>query len=368
MGILNRLFGGKKVESPISNANRNVRSKEFEIILPPAGGPITANFKGNYKSCFIDKFGRKVIEVPKPYSGLVFHDGMCLISTDGHGAKYGFINKEGKVIGDSSYYSANDFCEGLAAVATDRGKWGFINKTGKIAIPIKFNHAGNFNDGLARVSIYDKWGFINYKGKIAIPQIDTVKDVRQFSEGLAPFYQGDKWGFLNKKGELTIAARFDKVSHFSEGLAGVMQGDKWGYIDRAGQWVVKPSFSLHSKFSESLAYVYPFKYIDTSGKTVIDFQEWKKLPNGLGRFQEGLASVRINDKLGFIDKQGTIIVPIEYDESVSALRFSEGLAGVTKDKKKCYINRRGDVVILTDAGGIHDFHEGLASLQWFGPV
>jgi hypothetical protein len=365
MGILNRLFGGNKVEDPISDANRNLKAKEFEIILSPVEGPITANFKGNYRSCFIDKSGRKVIEVPTPYSGLLFSDGMCHISTGGAQAKHGFINKEGKVIGDSSYYSAGFFSEGLAAVATDRGKWGFINKTGKMVIPIKFSQAGHFSDGLAGVMQGGKWGFINYKGKTRIRPNAAWKDIREFSEGLAPVRIDGKWGFINKKGKLTVATRFDKVHPFSEGLAGVMQGGKWGYIDRTGQWVIKPSFSRVSRFSESLAYVYPFKYIDTSGNTVIDFQEWKKLPNGCGRFQEGLASVSINDKWGFIDKQGTIVVPIEYESSSIYPEFSEGLADVTKDKKNCYINRRGDVVILTDADSTVGFSEGLASLSYF---
>ena len=44
-----------------------------------------------------------------------------------------------------------------------------------------------------------------------------------------------------------------------------------------------------------------------------------------GGFSEGLARVKLNDKLGFIDKTGKQVVPCVYDD---AWNFSEGLARV----------------------------------------
>ncbi len=43
-------------------------------------------------------------------------------------------------------------------------------------------------------------------------------------------------------------------------------------------------------------------------------------------FSEGLASVRIDDKWGSIDKSGEIVIRPQFD---SALEFSEGLASVS---------------------------------------
>ncbi len=43
----------------------------------------------------------------------------------------------------------------------------------------------------------------------------------------------------------------------------------------------------------------------------------------LRSFQEGLALIELNDKYGFIDKTGNVVIPLQFDY---AHDFSEGLA------------------------------------------
>ncbi|MBF7048142.1 WG repeat-containing protein, partial [Campylobacter volucris] len=57
--------------------------------------------------------------------------------------------------------------QGMAAVEIDN-KWGFIDKNGKLIIEAKYDNAYDFSEGLARVELNGKWGFINKKGEIAI--------------------------------------------------------------------------------------------------------------------------------------------------------------------------------------------------------
>ena len=59
-------------------------------------------------------------------------------------------------------------------------------------------------------------------------------------------------------------------------------------------------------------------------------------------FQEGRAKVKKNGKYGFIDINGTEVVPFIYDEAWS---FSEGRAEVKKDDKWGYVDLNGNEII-----------------------
>ena len=59
------------------------------------------------------------------------------------------------------------------------------------------------------------------------------------------------------------------------------------------------------------------------------------------RFSEGLASVELNNKWGFIDTTGKIVIPFVYE---SFSNFVKGLALVTINNKSFYINKKGECV------------------------
>ena len=74
-------------------------------------------------------------------------------------------------------------------------------------------------------------------------------------------------------------------------------------------------------------------------------------------FSEGLAKVRLNDKYGFIDKSGNEVIPLKYDY---ACEFSEGLAKVYLNYKYGFIDKGGNEVIPFKYDVAEDFSEGLA--------
>ncbi|PPJ62334.1 WG repeat-containing protein [Cuspidothrix issatschenkoi] len=61
-----------------------------------------------------------------------------------------------------------------------------------------------------------------------------------------------------------------------------------------------------------------------------------------GYFHEGLASVNIDDKWGYIDKTGKIVIPLQFNKVGN---FHEGLAGVEIDYKWGYIDKTGKIVV-----------------------
>ena len=101
---------------------------------------------------------------------------------------------------------------GLFPIQQD-GKWGYIDKEGKLVIPSQFDRADLFLEGLALINVGFKPGYL--QGRIG----------------------GDngKWGYIEPTGKIVIKPQFDNARSFSEGLALVWIGRKAGFIDKAGK-------------------------------------------------------------------------------------------------------------------------------------
>ncbi len=77
-------------------------------------------------------------------------------------------------------------------------------------------------------------------------------------------------------------------------------------------------------------------------------------------FKDGLASVEIDEKCGYIDKDNNVVIPLDYD---TAMSFSEGLAMVVKGDKCGYINKNNEVVIPFEYDAGTPFEDGEAKIK-----
>ena len=95
------------------------------------------------------------------------------------GSKFGFFNKQGRVVIMPQFDFAARFSQSLAAVCmgcrqhrmgehsmTVGGKWGYISNQGHIVIPLQFDAAGDFEKGKAHVSLNGKRMLIDRKGHV----------------------------------------------------------------------------------------------------------------------------------------------------------------------------------------------------------
>lgn len=255
------------------------------------------------------------------------------------------------------------------------GQWSFIDVTGKTIIKPQFEYAGEFSNGLALVRIGGKYGYIDETGTFAInPQFDgDVQPVERmsFREGLAAVRVEAKIGYINKAGKFVIKPQFDDAFSFSEGLAEVKIQCKdkfmnWdcgeGYVNRRGKWFKKlPTGSSGRSFSENLAAVRDVNgkwgFIDKFGRTVIESQF-----DLAYSFSEGLASVVVGKKSGFINRMGKFVISPKYDE-MFGMKFSEGLARVQENGMYGYIDKSGQYVIRPQYDYANDFSHGLASVR-----
>lgn len=277
---------------------------------------------------------------------------------------------------------ANNFCEDLALIEKD-GKWGFINKKGKIIIQSQdFQDyvPSDFHEGL--VSLYHKRQydvvFIDKKGKLVKIAIDNGNNPLLKPNILSGFNGGlhrislsinqfeAKYGYMDKTGKVLIQPQFNKATNFHEDMAYVEKDSIPYFINKNGIVTIKlKNYGYwEEKFSDGLLLIrddndkaHPFKYIDSKGNIVLN----APLSGGSYTygFTEGLASIKVDNKWGWFDKKGSIVIQPQFEATGI---FSNGLAGVVKNHKSGYIDKTGQVVILPQFEGSRDFTEGFAAV------
>jgi hypothetical protein len=214
--------------------------------------------------------------------------------------------------------------------AEQGNKWGYVDSTGTFLIRPQFDSADPFSDGVAEIELNNRFGFIDTSGRF-------VAQPKYFSVG--PFKEGFAWVMTRRPltplgtgeygvalfGRVTYIDRSgreirhpffaENVSDFSEGLAAVRPGKVWGgcdnevgYLNTNGEWSIKPQFDEAGEFSEGLAAVNhgakchgggKWGYIDKEGKVAIPFEY-----NFARQFKNGHACVRGREQWKLIDAKG----------------------------------------------------------------
>jgi len=304
--------------------------------------------------------------IPFQYDSLSqFSEGLAAFKYNG---SWGFIDKTGKEIIPCVWKRVRDFSEGLTAVQNDAGKWGYIDKTGKEMIPFVWKGVKEFSEGLTAVqNDAGKWGYIDKNGREIIPFI--WNNASSFSEGLAAVENDTKEkGFIDKEGKLIIPCKWNMALDFYEGVAIVSKIGNCILIDKNGEEVKMQSRYLIVPFSEGLAGAIDFDktrglkvgFIDKNGDVIVPINaKWK----GMSPFSEGLAAMQNREKetWGYIDKNGYDVLPYTW---IATSQFSEGLAAVQNNNHAWgYIDKTGDRAIPFIWKSAYSFCDSVAVVQ-----
>jgi hypothetical protein len=79
-----------------------------------------------------------------------------------------------------------------------------------------------------------------------------------------------------------------------------------------------------------------------------------------GPYCDGLARVKINQKWGFIDTTGNVVVPPKYNQVEN---FVDGLAKVRTGQRWGLVDKTGAVIIKPTFEWIYDFNDGIAKVK-----
>lgn len=141
-----------------------------------------------------------------------------------------------------------------------------------------------------------------------------------FAQELSVIESNEKYGFENAQGKIVIQAVYDRAEDFSDNLALVMKNNKFGFIDKKGIVKIPLKYDNAESFYEGLAKV-----------------------NQGAEFSELIG--RLGGTWGLINKEGKVIIPIEY-RGIDFIANGEILA--TKDNKGYIFNRKGKLIRIND--------------------
>ncbi len=286
--------------------------------------------------------------IPLAYKIISYPAEAIYLAEDING-KYGFFDQLGNKITEFEYDNANSFSSGLAAVCK-KGLWGFINNKGKMVIPLQFDGAStdsewadlfgaldfgyNFSDNYAVVSKDGYAGVIDKTGAVIIPfefetlEVDANKNVIAEKCEEQSTYCG--YGLIDLSGKVILPFNYSHIE-FSSGVYRLFQGSSMdelfefpegGYMGLANSAgvVIAPCIFDNAEYS-------PIDDIFDGFNT--------------GRFKqtslkEGLINISKNEKWGYLNEQGKVAIPFQFE---SATSFNNDSAEVTLNGQKIFINK-----------------------------
>lgn len=125
-------------------------------------------------------------------------DGYTTVQKDG---KYGYMDKNGRLVIDCIYFQAFDFGQGLALVCQDRNTCGYVDRNNKTRIPFRYHQdfSSRFKEGFSRVDTGRYFGYINRRGEEVIPlKYYTPYDYVYFRNGTVKLLDMDFYAEYSK--------------------------------------------------------------------------------------------------------------------------------------------------------------------------
>ncbi|PHS01107.1 MAG: hypothetical protein COA78_23050 [Blastopirellula sp.] len=228
--------------------DQNPLTSEFDIkvIVGPSGA-------------FVPDYVYDPYENWNPPEGIVPHFQFTedLIVVSSLDEKFGYADRNGKIVIPAVYEDADPFREGFAAVMKE-GKKGYINKHGMNVIDCLYEKANSFDQGIASVKMQDQWHFINKDGEIVHKW--PHRYTPEAFDGLSKCYDSDTklYGYCLPSGEWKIPPLYKSARYFSRGVAGVIPNDasQSGYINQGGNLeVAVPNAKSMGFFTNGFAWI-----------------------------------------------------------------------------------------------------------------
>lgn len=292
---------------------------------------------------FIDKSGAIVIPIIYDYVE-PFYKGTAIVKLD---KKIQIIDKTGKTIKDLKYSGLGFSREDATNVKLD-GKYGRIERaTGKEILPPLYDALQRFQkDMTAWAQLNGKWGMIDKSGKVIVPFKYNERDYLWDSDDLYKCRVDDKFCFFDEKNKKELTeVKYDSIGKFKEGFVVVRKDNKFGYVDLLAKELGAVNYRYARAFSEDLATALNDKnwlFVNKKGEEFPLIYNGVSNYNNVGSFQEGLCWVFFNNKVGYVNKKGKLVIDLEYDNAWS---FNDGIARVGLNSKMGCIDLVGNEVI-----------------------
>ena len=283
----------------------------------------------------------------------------CNVSKDAQGIEkyyWGYIDEKGNFAIPATYLDAFDFSCGYALVRVSDKSIYFIDEKNNIQNAPDFDRVGNwfYYDHVYYMTSSNLWGMLNKNFEIVI-QPAYVALGNMSSDGLVAFKQSadGKYGYLNAKGDVVISPMYDYAFTFDQGYAVVRMGENYGVINKSGEFTIglQSSKWLSNAGGERIGFQdaesKKVGLMDCKGNIIVQaiYDDW----DGIGFTDADLMAVGSNDKYGYIDKNGKMIIAQQF---YGAGSFCDGKAWVsrTEDSNAETIDESGKTLLTLGKG------------------
>lgn len=245
-------------------------------------------------------------------------------------------------IGYKAYDEVSVFSEGLCAV-NKKGSWGFCNERGALQVAAVFDEVGAFGSGYAAVTDEDGDSYyIDAEGnrKLVLPKEMKAKKLGLVIAETIPINSKGKFGYYDVTFEHKFG-KYDYASTLNYGIGAVREGGDWYLVDEKGKKINSKSFKDVILDEKEIAYRNDRAFVNNGkGYILVDGkgkQVGKQVFEDAKVFlSDSYASVKIDGKWGFVNKDGKVVIDAVYDDARS---FSNGLASL-------YVKMRNGVILM----------------------
>ena len=272
-------------------------------------------------------------------------------------------------------------------------KWGVINNKGAEIIPVNYRQIA-FDDENIRAKITDShpsWVLFDFYGyQRSKLRYDSIGHI---SEGRIAIMRNNRWGYLNRYGVEVIPPVYDQVSPFTQDRAVVTLHGEDGVINRQGKWLALPApikimdigndiilgkannqYQI-KRFSGELIYFTGnrlqkfdnefyeldsadviIRKISPGGTFIYEYPEGEGTRAG----GAGLLIFKANNRYGFKDQQGRIVIANRYEQVKS---FNQRMAAVKINNHWGFINLDEQIIIQPLYDSVGFFRDGTCIVQ-----
>lgn len=234
------------------------------------------------------------------------------------------------------------------AAAKREDHWGLIGQRGQTVVDFRFDAINVILGNIYPVSLDGEAYFLGTNGEKMITTSRPVEWLSLISDGCCVARQGDKYALCDTAINVPENFDYDYLSTSSNGVLAAKKGEKWALMSNTGDMIsdyIYEDILIDPDQGSCIRNGVIFakqngKYImlDALGQRIgtETFDEAKMFAGSQP------AAIRIGDKWGFVNSDGTLNGGVKYDEIES---FSLGLYAAEENGKWGYKEPSGEFVI-----------------------
>jgi hypothetical protein len=283
------------------------------------------------------------------------------------GGKYGLLDERNRIILPLQWSSMQEVKPSVFLVG-NKNKLGVIDADGKSILPLVYDSIKLTPIGYRLFEKNEGWQLANTSGEIITQK--KYETLNRFNGSSWVVLSRGFYGVVNTKGEEFIHCVFDSIGDRTSNYVAVKFKKQYGIIDHRENWKLAPQ-AFPIQLANDACYLIREKensFLKSFDGKVISFTPYR-VKFEPTHWVEILPDGRQNK----FDYNGMRYVPVSFASaeafatpSTKEFQLSEGLLGIRRDDKFGFVDARGSLVIANRYDSVADFREGLAPVKLIG--